>query len=83
MTDTFDIETFIEHYIKNMRAMQQLTDAQIREMMMIKIQENPEYLEIIADVSQKVDNKKLINRVLAGKAPVVPEQDAFTGRKIA
>ena len=80
---TVDIEKFIEHYIKNIRALQQLTDAQIEEVMMIKIQENSEYLEIIADVSQKVDNKKLINQVLAGQAQAVTEMDAFTGRKIA
>jgi len=64
MTDNFDLEPFINNYIKNIRAMQELTDAQIREVMMRKIEDNPDYFEIISDVSQKVDDKKLIHQVL-------------------
>ena len=86
MIDSFDIEKFLEHYIKNIRQMQQLTDDQIREVMLQKIDRNPEYFEIISDVSQKVDNKKLIRQVLGDHQipqDVSPEPDTFTGRKIA
>lgn len=94
MTDNFDPEPFIEHYIKNIRAMQQLTDAQIREVMLHKIEDNPDYFEIVSDVSQKVDNKKLIRQVLADhqnslnadhliSSGAVSEPDKFSGRKIA
>lgn len=86
MTETFDIEQFIEHYITNIRAMQQLTDAQIREVMLRKIEDNPDYFEIISDVSQKVDNKKLIRQVLADhqrSQAASPEPDKFSGRMIA
>lgn len=86
MTDNFDPEPFILNYIKNIRVMQQLTDAQIREVMLRKIEDNPDYFEIISDVSQKVDNKKLIRQVLAdhNKAQgIIPEPDKFTGRNVA
>lgn len=86
MTDNFDIEKFIEHYIKNIRAMQQLTDTQIREVMLQKIDQNPEYFEIIADVSQNIDNKKLIRQVLENtQVPqdLLPSTHKPTGRRIA
>ena len=86
MTDNFDIEQFIEHYIKNIRAMQQLTDDQIRNVMLLKIEKNPEYFEIIADVSQKVDNKKLIRQVLGDNQSSQtsnPTAETLKGRKIA
>lgn len=87
MIDNFDIEQFIEHYIKNIRAMQQLTDTQIRDVMLLKIEKNPEYFEIIADVSKKVDNNKLIRQVLDNKTSspqtANPEPEKFSGRKIA
>lgn len=94
MTDNFDPEPFIMNYIKNIRAMQQLTDAQIHEVMMRKIEDNPDYFEIISDVSQKVDNKKLIRQVLADhqkslnadhliSSGAVSGPDKFSGRKIA
>jgi len=94
MTDNFDLEQFIQDYIKNIRVMQQLTDAQIHEVMMRKIEDNPDYLEIISDVSQKVDNKKLIRQVLGDhqkslksdhliSSGSVYEPDKFSGRKIA
>lgn len=96
MTEAFDIDQFIEHYIKNIRVMQQLTDTQIRDVMLHKIEDNPDYFEIISDVSQKVDNKKLIKKVLANHQKsqkpdnyngelFIPTQDLdkFSGRKIA
>lgn len=86
MIDSFDIEKFLEQYIKNIRQMQQLTDDQIREVMLQKIDRNPEYFEIISDVSQKVDNKKFIRKVLGDhqiQQDVSPEPDRFSGRKIA
>lgn len=93
MTDNFDPEPFIMNYIKNIRVMQQLTDAQIREVMLRKIEDNPDYFEIVSDVSQKVDNKKLIRQVLADhqnslKADHLISHGAvskpeFSGRKIA
>jgi len=86
MTDNFDPEQFIQDYIKNIRAMQQLTDAQIRDVMMRKIEENPDYLDIIQDVSQKVDRKKLIQQVLVDNQraqTAISEPDKFSGRKIA
>lgn len=86
MIDNFDPEPFIEHYIKNIRAMQQLTDGQIREVMIYKIEQNPEYFEIIADVSQKVDNKKLIRQVLGDNQNLQtsnPTAETFKRRKIA
>lgn len=86
MTDNFDPEPFIEHYIKNIRAMQHLTDDQIREVMVYKIEQNPEYFEIIADVSQKVDNKKLVRQVLGDNQSsqiANPESENFSGRKVA
>lgn len=86
MTDNFDIEQFIEYYIKNIRAMQHLTDDQIREVMVYKIEQNPEYFEIIADVSQKVDNKKLIRQVLGDNQSSQtsnPTAETLKGRQIA
>lgn len=85
MIDNFDIEQFIEHYIKNIRAMQQLTDDQIRNVMLLKIEKNPEYFEIIADVSQKVDNKKLIRQVLGDNSSsqtANSESENFSVRKV-
>lgn len=84
MIDNFDIEPFIEQYIKNIRAMQQLTDVQIREVMLLKIEKNPEYFEIISDVSKKVNNNKLIRQVLRDTSQTTnPEPENFSGRKIA
>ena len=85
MTDNFDIEQFIDHYIKNILAMQQLSDAHIKEVMLLKIKTNPEYFEIIAGVSQSIDNKKLIKQALKDSqtTQVSPEPDKFSGRKIA
>lgn len=88
MKETFDTEGFIDHYINNIRAMQHLTDAQIREVMLQKIEKNPEYFEIISDVTQKVENKKLIRQVIGDTqeaqnlTPNIDEK-LFTGRKIA
>ena len=86
MTESFDIEHFIEHYIKNIRAMQQLTDGQIRDVMLYKIEKQPEYFEVIAEVSQKVDNKKLIRHIL--RDPQIPQtqkpdNEKLTGRTVA
>lgn len=86
MTDNFDPEPFIEHYIKNIRTMQHLTDDQIREVMVYKIEQNPEYFEIIADVSQKVDNNKLIRQVLGdtqSSQTANPESENLSVRKVA
>ena len=87
MTETFDIEQFIEHYIKNIRAMQQLTDTQIHKVMLLKIEKNPEYFEIISDVSKKVDNNKLIRQVLENRPQSLQtantEPEKYIGRKIA
>ena len=86
MTESFDIEHFIEHYIKNIRAMQQLTDGQIRDVMLYKIEKQPEYFEVIAEVSQKLDNKKLIRQLLRDpQIPQTPKTDneKFTGRTVA
>ena len=80
----FNIDQYIDQYIQNIRLMQALTDEQIRQVLLLKIETYPEYFEIIAEVGSKIDNKKLLKNLF--DKPVVPivtpQPDLTTQAKI-
>lgn len=80
----FNIGQYIDQYIQNIRSMQVLTDDQIRQVMLLKIETYPEYFEIIAEVGSKIDNKKLLKQLFDKPTdPVIaPQSDSTTHSKI-